>query len=432
MDSAEAGSTHRKISSVKHELLIWLAAVFIVLATQVAVQSPDQALSDFPALYTASYLASHGQGSNMYSPDNQRVVEKQLVPQLNPPERTIWYFHPPVAVLMLLPLGFVSPDLARYIWYGLLVIAAVTASAVLCRTQSLPARALWPVAAGLACFGPLFDCIATGQPAPWLLMGIALFLWWQEYKNRPALAGISLVLLLLKPQLALPLIAFLIGARRYSTVCWFGIGMAILVVVSLVVPGVGSYHSYFELMKGALFGSPTLMQPELNPTLRGQLLRIFDLGSLQSEWIFDISAAVMVVAYVGFFALGRYLSDRPHWLKRGLLLLLPAGLVTAFHIQNYDLLLLAPVFLLLGSRWKIVPGIVQAATIITGILLLQPVYAPVSQFMHGGGIGVINVFFILLLMLSGCLAVYACDDRAWSASEGLAGPLASQVPSENP
>jgi hypothetical protein len=309
-------------------------------------------------------------------------------------------------------LGLMPAKEAGIVWYGMLILLSVGALWLLAETWQLSWKVVVLAAAGMAVAGPFVESVTSGQAVPLMLFGLSLLIW-SASRERPRIAGMAMALFVLKLQLLLPIIAFLIGCRRYAHACWFGITAGALVILSLLFPGLASYRSYYELITGPFFGNPQIMRPELNPTFRGQMLRVFELGSIQQEWIFDFSAAIMVIALVGFFAVGRHVAKSRDWLMRGLLIVLPVGFITAFHVQNYDLLILVPLFVYLVQRWTSIPPVVQAATIVTGVVLYNPVYKALAHGYFGHPEAVVNLLFIMLLVLSAGLGLFAWKPRRW-------------------
>lgn len=393
-----------KASIIRQSLITFLLAGLIVCCIQFYLAPPGLRLFDTPEYYTESYLASHASGATMYDPQVQTRTEQKLFPYLKDEKRTVWYFHPPCAIPLLLPLSVYPPDKANMIWFLKINLAFAAALMIMQRTWGLSTKFVALAALAFSVTAPLWECVRRGQSATIMLFGLCLFIWAMN-KNRPRIAGLSLSLFVLKLQLLLPIVAFLLGCRKYRAVCWLGITLSFMVAVSLLIPGAHSYVSYLELMKTAVFSSPVVLQTQLNPTLRGQMAHLFP--PLFGEWIFDLTAAIMVIGWVFFFAVGRQLQTKPpQWLETGLIVVLPVGIITAMHVQNYDLIILAPVFVYLAANWKTTPPMVQAATVITTILFCIPVYGFLYEWYFLGG-GVINIYFLMLLVLSACLSVHA-------------------------
>ena len=182
-----------------------------------------------------------------------------------------------------------------------------------------------------------------------------------------------------------------------------------------------------------------IMQPELNPTIRGQLCRILGVENK----IVSVVSGICYTLIAGFvFFLGRTTnmasktiekdsdkkapsesssnnSDtdnsskstkfgdstdpnlRNNWIQTILLGVMPIGLVCSIHCHYYDLLLLIPsivVTLQIASSEKKVLAL-KALAVLVGGALLFPVYSPIRyQYLMRGGM--IDPIFLIILSYS--------------------------------
>ena len=122
--------------------------------------------------------------------------------------------NPPWALALALPLGYMRPNIAVLVWnVGLLACLVCSVLMVKGREGTHPAHLRW---LGFA-FAPALLCLIMGQTSLIGLLGLALFLRFQS--ERPWLAGASLWLCSLKPQLFLPfalvLVLWIVVRREY-------------------------------------------------------------------------------------------------------------------------------------------------------------------------------------------------------------------------
>lgn len=397
-------------NSGKQSVLTFVLSLILVLCVQLPLTPIGTALLDLPVYYGSANYALRGEGSRLYDPEQ---ISAPRLPDVIAPApdggegRVLRYFFPPFVVTLLAPLGLLPVEWANQFWYLFLTVAAVAALCVFSNSLRLSLRLTLVLAAGMAASGPYWDCLRRGQTDPLVLLGLAWF-FCAASKQRDKLAGAALTLAVPGLHLVLPLVAYLIGCKKYKIVCSFGLVFGAVVALSLLVPGLQSYYNYDRMLHA--FNPMVSTQPQFDPTLRGQLLRVFGTGlSLETEWIFDLSAAIFVIALVYVFFVGKRLALRKDWLESSLLISLPLALVTALHAKYNDLLVLMPVYVVAASHWRAVPGIVQAALVLSGFVLSIPVYIQLhdNYLMHGGEI---NGYFIMLVILSACLSVYVLQD----------------------
>ena len=150
------------------------------------------------------------------------------------------------------------------------------------------------------------------------------------------------------------------------------------------------------------------MQPELNPTIRGQLLRLFPQAAAT---IFTLTSAL----YLATIALGVFVGwkfrNRANALKMGVLGFIPLALVASMHCHTYDLLLLVPAIIMIfndsvipfGQVWKL-------AVMLGSIVFVLPVSIEIQHnyLLKGGQL---NPWFFLILPLGIALFI-----RAWKQS----------------
>ncbi len=370
-----------------------------------ASQSAFGAVNDLPEFYAAARMMLDGAGAQIYEPAKIGAAQQALFPSMG--ERVVPIYIPPFAVPLLLPLAALPLPLLPGAWTVVLLAATAAGIVLLRKTFTLSAAAtLWTWAV-LSVSGPLFETLRIGQPAPFLLIGLTGALWCLK-RERQVWSGVALTLLLLKPQALIPLAAYLAGAGKgRAVVTLFFAGVA-LSVISLMLVGVDGYARYCQLVAGSI-ASSAYMQPELNPTVRGQLLRFFP----------DAPAAVMAVStalyllVVGWaLLLGHRIRRRDgDWVKPLMFIVIPLGLVASPHCHDYDLLLMAPSLALAfsGGLLRAAPPLCRLAVFLAIGLFLMPLYQYVHYDLLLQGAPV-NPHFLALALVALTLA--------WLATKG--------------
>lgn len=262
-----AGSTTRILAAVSLALLAAYAVVWSQL-------SPfDIGRSDFAAFYVGGTLLCEGHGSSLYDESLQAPLHAQLIAPDH--ERNLPYVDPPVAAALVLPVTVLGLDTAYRVWA--LVELAVLAGAIAIAAHAAPrggrAAPGRPWASGLAALagvGTLF-AVAQAQWTPVLALGLAIAYWtWRRPQpaeeiradagtrvawatRLAALGGAALVASALvgKPQLALGLVAFMLGWRRRGVLLGAAAGLAAAAAVSLALVGPAGIAGLARIVAGS-------------------------------------------------------------------------------------------------------------------------------------------------------------------------------------
>jgi hypothetical protein len=265
--------------------------------------------------------------------------------------------------------------------------------------------------AGLLCISaPEWEAVRHGQLAPILLLSLclALYVFRREQRGKSstesvwiidsnAFASIALTPLLAKPQLILPIIVFLLGAGRYKIVAYLSAIGAVLSVVALELFGSETFTAYFVLLQR--FRENRIWQaPDVTPTIRGQLLRIFPTAD---STIMIVSLLSLCVGMVCVFLIARKFRLNPYWWEYLAIGALPIGLLTALHCHNYDLLLLLPtaVVFIFGNSTRSLTTKQKLFWLLTVTPLMMPLYNKLHyEYLLVGG--TINILFLDLSIIA--------------------------------
>jgi hypothetical protein len=347
-------------------------------------------VNDLPEYYAGAQLLLQGKAAQIYQLTSFYEAEKQFFPMLT---RGIGLFLPPLAVPLLIPVAFLPLNLAPHLWTALLSIALVISVFLVARYFGLQRQALaWLI--GLTMLsGPATEALRIGQIAPLLLLCLIGFIYFVR-QEKSVLGGSVLALLVLKPQQMFPLMVFLLGANKKKIlVPCIGIIIA-LTLLSLPFFGVDGYMQYIKLVSDK--ANLVAMQPELNPTIRGQVLRFTGYGSSLPT---ICGIAGLIAFTIAAFILGRKKKDEKDWLERGLVGIMPLGLLTSMHCHTYDLLLMVPSVVALAKpmyRVKKTEAIVMALALLP---FVEPFYAEIHYSYLKTGLP-LNPHFIALAVFA--------------------------------
>ncbi len=150
---------------------------------------------------------------------------------------------PPWSLFLTVPLGLVSSFVAWACWIALSLGALVVSIRLCWAMYGHDARppAILLVTAYL--FAPVPACLVAGQMGLVLLLGVALFLWWEQ--THPLLAGMALLVAFAKPHLLLlfwvVLAIWAVTRKKRAILAGFAIALCLATAIALLFD-----HAVFE------------------------------------------------------------------------------------------------------------------------------------------------------------------------------------------
>lgn len=378
-------------------------SLILLVVVGILLSAPHLALKDMPEFYAPGRLLLAGNPSAVYKPEIFQPLVRELFPEHEAP---ILYI-PPYGLPLLAPLGFLPAFLADPFWFAFLILCSFASVIVLKLLLNLEHKYVMRICGLLCLSGPEWEAIRHGQLAPLLLLSLCLGLYFLgrggvnsiKWKSggSDAAAALALTPLLTKPQLIIPVLVFLAGAGRFKVLAFLaGIGL-LLNALALSVFGSNTFVAYFDLLH-RVKENRVWQAPEVTPTVRGQLLRIFSDSDSTVMWV---SFAALVCAMVLVYLIARKYRRSPFWYEYLALGALPVGLFTALHCHNYDLLLLLPtvVVYMFGASTKALPVKRKLVWLIAILPLMMPVYNKIHyEYLLVGGR--INLLFLDLLLVA--------------------------------
>jgi hypothetical protein len=305
---------------------IVLAGVAYVLTLFVMGLSDRNAADrDFISYWAAGKLAVNG--GNPYDAGAVRVVEVSA--GRDPGMPVLVMRNPPVTLPLVAPLGFVSAKAGLIAWLVLLIGSLGTSIWLMWRMHGRPRSSYHLMAIG---FAPALACLMAGQFGIFLLLGVVLFLYFEQ--RRPAVAGAALLLCCLKPHLfvpvAIPLVLWIVVGRRFRVGAGFAVALlAALGIACAIDPQVfGQYAAY---LRGGEAVSERI--PALSVALRFAI-------SPHSAWI-QFVPLVVACGWAGLYFWTR--RERWSWHDHGLLVLTVAAVCTPYGFFTDECMLLPAV-----------------------------------------------------------------------------------------
>ncbi len=353
-------------------------------------------VSDLPEFFAASWLACHGQGGSAYDLPRLSEIEHQVFPALG--GRAIGFYLSPPALLFLMPLALVAPHMVQPLWFVFLLGALLCAFGLLVRffsiskTQSL---LLWTL---IIIFGPTYESLRLGQLSPLILLSlVGAFCLFK--RGRDALAAFCLSLLVIKPQLLIPYVVFLLaGGRSRAAVYLLGF-VAFWLSASFILVGSNGFGAYFSVLK-PVFQDPASAGKFLadSPTFLGQLLR---LAHLDVSLIICLGIVFYILSLAAIFLIAHRFRQREDWLSVCVLCVAPLAVIGSPYLQDYDLMMLLPsITLFVRERLyaKRTPAF-MLFVLILNVVLLMPYYSWLRYGWLLGGFP-LNPFFVAVLVMS--------------------------------
>ena len=331
--------------------------------------------TDFLHFYTLGELAAEHRGADLYDMNAQAALAAQRVPEA----AGIRYLpmYPPQASLLFAPLSHLPYAWALVLWWTF--SAAIYGACCFYLWRACPKlRGYGGLVALLAvAFPAFFHLIAWGQTSALALVCFTLMFFLLRGKEE-FLAGIALGCLIFKPQLGLVAALIFLSIGAWKVLAGATISALAELSVGIFYYGVEPFRRWLGVMWHIRNELP-LVEPKLYQT---HSLRTF--WSMLLPWD-DFSLALDVLSAIAVLALAVIVWRRK---EASLALryssLLFATALVAPHLTVYDLVILAPAFLLLAD-WLIAHTPNESSRPL-GILLylvyLLPLVGPFARWTH--------------------------------------------------
>ncbi len=345
---------------------------------------------DFLQFPISAHLIAQGRSRDLY---NAQVLSEAIHQITGRTNIDLKFFYGPQVALPFTLLDGLSFLTHAEIWVGLSVavyLACVYFISKCCANISSNGTL---VALLAVAYPPVFHFFARGQLSAAALLFVAL-----AYRSFQAghswLAGLALGCLAFKPQflVAIPLILLL--AKAWNVFAALAISAAAQLGFAYVYFGQSVMRAYFSMMLHSA-GHPTSTELKLSAT---QMHSLYSFWELLIPRPTGIWITYFISSLIGIVLAARIWKSASPLALRFSALLIAAVLVNP-HIYIYDLLALAPMFLLV-AEWSIDNAdhsSTPALRILLYLLFLLPLFGPLARWTHLQ-LSVI-VFFALLWIL---------------------------------
>ncbi|MGB2695284.1 MAG: glycosyltransferase family 87 protein [Dehalococcoidia bacterium] len=192
---------------------------------------------DVVAYYAAGRLVSEGRAVDLYDPDVLAETEHFVLGRPAGWHNGLAYLNPPFVAALFQPLTHLPYGAAQALWFALGALAVAISLVLLWpELRRLPRR--WAAVFVLASFAsfPVFWSLLYGQISSLVLLSWVLcYRWLKDGRELPA--GLALALVLIKPQLAVVPVLYLVTTGRWRALAGFALGAIVLVGISVALVG---------------------------------------------------------------------------------------------------------------------------------------------------------------------------------------------------
>ena len=336
---------------------------------------------DFLPLYASGRLIAHGRAGELY---NQQTVADEIGAVLHsilgrkPLRVLLPNLYGPQVGLLFVPFARLPFAAAAWIWAAISLLGYFACVYLVWRTCSALQSQPRIVAVSAIAFPPLYHFFVRGQISALLLACFtAAFLTLRS--DRPVLAGIAFGLLIFKPQFAIAIPLVLLLAHGWKMLAGFVVSAGAQIGLMWAYFGSAVMRSYFD----TLFHVPRWIgAAELS-------LADIQMHSLRSFWALLLPWPKVVLALYLLTSLFTVTVAAFVWKSNSSLglrfsaLTLAAVLVNP-HLFVYDLLVLAPVLLLLVD-WILASPPNQSPDVVrllAYLVFVLPLFGPLSRWTH--------------------------------------------------
>jgi alpha-1,2-mannosyltransferase len=331
--------------------------------------------TDFLHFYVLGSVAAQHRGADLYDMNAQATLAAERVPQA----AGLRYFplYPPQVSMLFAPLAHLSYGWALVLWWiGSAAMYAICVFAVWRSCSHLQGQGLTVLLAAIG-FPAFFHLIAWGQTSALALacFTAAFFL---LSARREFLAGLIFGCLIFKPQLSVAATILFVSIGAWTVFAGGLLSAAAQLAAGVLYYGMAPLRQWLATMRSLRSVLP-LFEP-----------RVYQTHCLRTFWSMLIPSGGMALALYAISAIVVMGLTVSVWRRTGTPLslryssLLLATVLVAPHLTVYDLVILAPAFLLL-SDWLLAEPSHRSAAMLGTLLYfayMLPLIGPLTRWTH--------------------------------------------------
>jgi alpha-1,2-mannosyltransferase len=356
--------------------------------------------TDFVHFYTLGSLAVTHRGADLYDMNAQAALISQRIPQA----AGIRYLplYPPQVSLLFAPLAYFPYGRALAVWWIFSAMVYAGGCFLIWRGCAHLRNRGTLVALLAAGFPAFFHLIAWGQSSALALICFT-FMFMLLRSGREFTAGLVLGCLIFKPQLGLAAAVLFVVTGAWKIVLGATISSGLQIATGVLYYGVQPFDQWI----GAL-GNIGSVLPGLEP-------RVYQTHSLRSFWAMLIPWPSAWLALYGLSAVVLLGLTIVLWKNAALPLslrypvLLLATVLVAPHLSVYDLVILAPAFLLIAD-WIVGQtdsNEIRWLGLLLYLIYVLPLFGPLARWTH--------LQLSVIAMAATVVAIYRWSPRIASA-----------------
>ena len=332
-----------------YRIIMWamlLLSVFALLRVAPLLIKPENLPSDDFVPYWASARLNLN-GENPYDPQGVERLQVLSGGVASGSYTISIVLNPPWAISLLLPFGLFGYSSGRIAWLIFSIALLLISALLLWNIYSGNPKQRWLAILAVFVFGPTISVLEVGQIAPIILIGLTGFLFFTISHRNDWLAGVSIAIVSIKPQVAIffwiALLFWVIQQRRWLVVASTAITALGLTVIAVVFNPhiIQQYLTMLQTYRISDWANPTI----------GSYLRFFWLG-LDKFWLQFLPAALGGVWFLFYWFTHHQSWD---WVAELPMLLLLSQLLSPY-TWTYDLVILIPAVIQaviwLAKDWK--------------------------------------------------------------------------------
>jgi len=355
MKKRSLATLSRHISSTKvlrYALMLVLVGIGLAFLFS---ESHHLSTNDFIEYWSGSRI--NFMGGNPYSPVD--LLQEQKLSGWPEAEPKLMVYPPWIFPLVIL-FGAFSRSVAQMLWLLFQIGILLFCSHQLWILYRGPVEKRWMALIIPFIFAPTIIVLEFGQITPLILLGVIGFVSFIDHSRNDWLAGASLVLVSIKPQLLfvfwIAVIFWIIQQRRWKVLIGAVVSVSILMLITMLfnLQVISQYLVMLQTNAVSVWASPTI----------GMYLRRFWLGT-ENFWPQFLPP---VIASLCFLLCWLKFHDSWNWL-RSLPVLLLVTMITSPYTWTYDLVILLPV-IIQGSVWLVEYGKRLSTYLLAGFFLL--------------------------------------------------------------
>ena len=205
---------------------------------------------DYPQFHVAGLLLNRGESAHLYDLALQNSEYHRLFPD-EPSHVQLPFVYAPFLAACFRPLALLPYEYSYSVWLAISIGCFVAGFSLIWKLVTASEQAHWSLCFLVAiAYEPLIiECFFGGQISTlgFLVFASVIYL---DRNSRPFTAGLVLAVCSYKPTLLVLVLPMLLISRAWRILIGFGIGMSLLLCVSLLVIGSDAYADYVHLLAG--------------------------------------------------------------------------------------------------------------------------------------------------------------------------------------